>query len=420
MVWTGVSFAGSAFTLHRMHGHMRCAPNGVQPDCYKHGMQNDVVRSITQLSDAELVTRVKSLVSRERDATAHLVAHLAELDTRDVHLREGYSSLFVYCTDALGLSEGETGNRIEAARAARRFPVILDLLESGAVNLTAVRLLAPHLTVENHREVLASARGQKKAKVLEIVARLSPRPDAPASIRRLPTPIAHRQALFAEPAVQTAMADEPASTAPASLLMPPVAPAVARPAAVIPLSPDRYKFQLTIGGDTLEKLRLAKDMLSHAVPSGDDTAILDRALDALLEDLARHKFAHTTKPRWSRGPSDPSDISAEVQRIVWVRDRGRCTYVGPDGHRCNERRFVQFHHLVPRALHGEATANQITLRCRAHNDYDGRLWFGKRRRHDGAVGARAEHVPEHVEGRGGIPPKRDTCQPSSAPLLTTT
>jgi hypothetical protein len=72
-------------------------------------MQNDILTSLTRLSDAELVARVKSLVARERDATAHLVAHLAELDTRDVHLREGYESLYVYCRDALGLSEGEAG-----------------------------------------------------------------------------------------------------------------------------------------------------------------------------------------------------------------------------------------------------------------------------------------------------------------------
>ena len=49
-----------------------------------------------------------------------------------------------------------------------------------------------------------------------------------------------------------------------------------RSAEVTPLSPDRYKYQLTIGGSTLEKLRLAKDMLRHALPSGDDEAILDR------------------------------------------------------------------------------------------------------------------------------------------------
>src|SRR5206468_7617038 len=107
------------------------------------GMQNDILASLTRLSDDDLVARLKGLVAHDRDLTAQIVAHLAELDTRDVFLREGYGSLFVYCRDALGLSEWESYNRIEVARAARRFPVILDLLAEGSVNLTAVRLLAP-------------------------------------------------------------------------------------------------------------------------------------------------------------------------------------------------------------------------------------------------------------------------------------
>jgi len=349
-------------------------------------MQNDILISLTRLSDAELVARVKSLVARERDATAHLVAHLAELDTRDVHLREGYRSLYVYCRDALGLSEGEAYNRIEVARAARRFPVILEMLETGAVNLTAVRLLAPHLTAANHREVLESARGKKKAEIEEIVARLAPRPDVAASVRKLP-------ALHLE-ASSRAVAPVEASLMSGASALNPVAPApsetgrhaeplpVAR-AAVEPLSPDRYKLQLTIGGETLEKLRRAKDMLSHAIPSGDDAAVLDRALTLLLVDLARKKFADTPKPRRPRASNPRArETSAADKRVVWVRDLGRCTYVGPSGHRCNERRFVEFHHVDPYALGGETTVDNIQLRCRRHNDYEGRLYFGKRRRDD--------------------------------------
>jgi hypothetical protein len=154
-------------------------------------------------------------------------------------------------------------------------------------------------------------------------------------------------------------------------------------AAVTPLWPDRYKLQLTIGGDTLEKLRLAKDMLGHALPSGDDAAVLDRALTALLVDLARKKFADTPKPRPSRATNPRARaIPAAVKRAVWVRDLGRCAFIGTAGHRCNERRFVEFHHVDPHALGGEATVDNIALRCRRHNDYEGRLYFGKRRRED--------------------------------------
>ena len=217
-------------------------------------MQNDILTSLTRLSDAELVTRVKSLVARERDATAQLVAHLAELDTRDVYLREGYGSLHAYCCDALGLSDGEAYNRIEVARAARRFPVILDMLAAGTVTLTAVRLLAPRLTSANHRDVLASARSRKKSEIEEIVARLSPRPDVPASVRKLPAP--RLDAIVAgEAMASSSPAPDPATSDP--LAAPPCVVAAADPApasraAVRALASDRYKLTLTIGGDTLE------------------------------------------------------------------------------------------------------------------------------------------------------------------------
>jgi hypothetical protein len=146
-------------------------------------MQNDILAALTRLTDANLVAQVKGLIGRERDVTAEVVAHIAELDTRDVHLREGYRSLFVYCRDVLGLSDWEAYNRIEVARTVRRFPIILGMLSDGSVHLTAVRRLGPHLTPANHRDVLESARGKTKAEIEEIVARLSPRPDVPVSVR---------------------------------------------------------------------------------------------------------------------------------------------------------------------------------------------------------------------------------------------
>jgi 5-methylcytosine-specific restriction endonuclease McrA len=349
-------------------------------------MKTDILLSLRRLSDADLVAGVKSLVAREKDATAQIVAHLAELDTRDVHLREGYPSLFVYCRDALGLSEWEAYNRIEVARASRRFPEILDRLADGSIHFTAARLLAPHLTASNHRDVLESARGKRKVEVQEIVARLAPRPDVRTSIRRLPTAVpglAPAITTVIEPAASAPTAPGPAMPAGmAGPLIPSVdiaTPSVSRPP-VVPLSPGRYKLQLTIGGETLDKLRRAKDLLGHVLPSGDDAAVIDRALDVLLSELARTKLACTARPRPSRGrKAGARSPAAAVKRAVWQRDLRCCAYVGTNGHRCQERRFLEFHHVDPHALGGEASVDQIALRCRRHNDYEGRLYFGTRR-----------------------------------------
>ena len=306
---------------------------------------------------------------------AELVAHLAELGTRDVYLRAGHGSLFAYCREVLAFSDAEAYNRIEVARTARRFPAILEMLEEGSVNLTTVRLLAPHLTADNHRGVLESAHGKKKAIVEEIVARLAPHPDVAPSIRRLPPPRPWAARPVDAPPMGAGEPSLPVAQAPVSSLP---APTPGRaPVTIAPLSPDRYRVQITIGASTLEKLRLAKDLLRHAIPSGDDAAVFDRALTALLTDLVRKKFAATETPQPSRGTSPGSrHIPAEVKRAVYVRDLGRCVFVGTNGRRCGERGFVEFHHVHPYAAGGEATVANVQLRCRAHNAYEARAYFG--------------------------------------------
>jgi len=112
-------------------------------------MQDTPLAVAARLSDADLLRRVVVLAGLERETTVELVAHLAELDARRLYRGEGFGSLFSYCTGALRLAEHAAYNRIEAARASRRVPAILDLLADGTLNLSTVRLLAPHLRPDN-------------------------------------------------------------------------------------------------------------------------------------------------------------------------------------------------------------------------------------------------------------------------------
>ena len=84
-----------------------------------------MLSAFTNPSDTQLFEEVRTLSHRERQATARLIACLAEVDARRLYRGEGCSSLFTYCTQILHLSEHAAYMRIEAARAARRFPVIL-------------------------------------------------------------------------------------------------------------------------------------------------------------------------------------------------------------------------------------------------------------------------------------------------------
>lgn len=92
-------------------------------------MKTNSLVTASALSDQDLLARLEGLARNEREASAELVAHLAVLDVRPaLYAAEGYGSLFSYCTQALRLSEDAACNRIEAARACRRFPLILELL----------------------------------------------------------------------------------------------------------------------------------------------------------------------------------------------------------------------------------------------------------------------------------------------------
>lgn len=370
------------------------------------------------LSDVGLLSQVSLLARCERSTIADLVAHLAEFDSRRLYRGEGHSSLFTYCTAVLRFSEFGSYNRIEAARAARRFPVVLDLLADGSLNLATVRMLAPHLTAENFDAVVAEAKGKSKRAVEVIVARLAPRPDAPTIVRRLPAPapaaavprieptaaldggslppvcaqfVGTRSTETAEASAATAaasltagasttplaMADE-ASTGAGAVSPPLVLQQAPKRAVVEPLSAERFRIQFTIGTETYERLGRVQDLLRREIPDGDIATIFERALGVLLVDAERRKSAATPRPRAGRALKPGSrHIPAQVRREVWTRDDGQCAFVAPNGRRCEARAFLEFHHCRPWAVGGPSDLPNVSLRCRTHNLWEAETYFDR-------------------------------------------
>ncbi len=132
--------------------------------CVLYRDMNEVPLSHADLPDQDLIAETSRLAASEQQATSRLVSALAELDARRLYLGQGCSSMFAYCTRVLHLAEHAAYNRIEAARAARRFPQILMMLADGHIHLSAVRLLAPHLTDANYRDILGEASHKRRWK----------------------------------------------------------------------------------------------------------------------------------------------------------------------------------------------------------------------------------------------------------------
>jgi len=106
--------------------------------------------------------------------------------------------------------------------------------------------------------------------------------------------------------------------------------------------------------------------------------MLDRALDALIRQLEKRKFAATAMPRTRprRATAGGRYIPAHVKRAVAARDQGRCTFVSEAGRRCSATYRLEFDHVEPVARGGRATVDGIRLRCRAHNQYEAERMFG--------------------------------------------
>jgi len=166
---------------------------------------------------------------------------------------------------------------------------------------------------------------------------------------------------------------------------------------VKPLAPQRYAVQFTMSQEGRDKLRYAQELLGHGVASEDIAQVFERALDALIPQLEKRKFAATSRPRprSSEAPSNDNarQIPARVRREVWKRDKGQCTFVSESGHRCAERKGLQFDHDLEVARGGEASASNVRLLCHAHNRLEAERTFGPefmRHKRIAASEARAE------------------------------
>jgi hypothetical protein len=376
-----------------------------KPPCYVERMKTAVLRP-EMLSDDALLARVHELVARSRRVEAELVWHLAEVDARKLYLREACSSMHVYATSRLHLSDAEAFLRIRAARVSRRFPVVLRMLADGRIHLSAIAKLSPHLRDTDGEAVLARAVHRSKREIDLLVAELAPKPDAPPLMRRLPTgrsadTALGEKSLRPDAVIPSARSDAPDASARADTAGPCSAAAAetmgagsgveARAGSIAPLAvlagpgegsepTVRYKVQFTAGTELHDKIARAQALLRHQIPDGDLAAVVDRAMSLLVRELERARFAATDAPRKREHEADPAPssrrIPAPIRRAVWERDGGQCAFRDRHGRRCQARDRLEFHHRVPFAQGGDHSASNVSLRCSAHNAYQAELDYG--------------------------------------------
>ena len=318
--------------------------------------------ALSQVPDAVLLRDLASLVAQDHATTAALLAHLAEVEARQLHLAAAYPSLFAYCVAELRLSEDMACKRIRAARVARDFPVLFPAVAEGRLSLGAVLLLAPRLTAANVDELVAATSGRCRAEIEALLAERFPQADVTTRVEPVGPPptleIPNKGPVTGAKLSAPGRMNDGAT------------------ARVAPLAPERYSLQLTMPQELHDKLRHAQQLLGHVVRPGDVAAVLERALDVLIEKLEKRKCGAAARKGPRRASRSARHIPAHVREAVWARDGGRCTFVSEGGRRCESRVHIQFDHVVPVARGGEATVEGTRLLCAAHNQWEAERTFG--------------------------------------------
>ena len=344
-----------------------------------------LVEQLRTLSSAELVRQTDRLAEQEHLHAARLIAHLAQVSLRRLHLELGYRSLFEYCTRRLGLSEGCTALRIQVSRVCGRHPRILDALATQQISLTVAGKLAPHLDTGNCERLIAECSGMTRREVEEYLVHLAPRPAVLPGARRRP-------------------ASSPS-------------PAANKAGSIEPCQPGIYNLRFAADKAFMDKLERAAEVSGVGNARRDMARILERALEAYLEKNDPRKRQERREKRAAQralaevgaeakvGAEAEAKVGAEAEAETVtaeavacddahrtkarsraiptsVRDRlliragHRCEYRGSDGLRCSGRSRLEIDHIVPWGLGGTSREENLRVLCCAHNRLHADRCFG--------------------------------------------
>ena len=321
-------------------------------------MTND----LSKVSDQKLLENFSQVVSQEREAIAVVVAHLSEIDKRELYAKEGFSSLFSYCVKKFHYSEQAIYRRIQAARLSQEFPEILDLLETGAIHLTTMTLISPYVKEENKEILLQGVQRKSKQEIETFLASLFPMTRSiPDKIRRLPLP-------KRETPAQERVSTEPIASSNQN---------------------DSLAQNLSLfdqKGEVAQKGTIASDSSNGALEAKRKVRIefsADESVAIKIEKREKKGGASRKEEPTLRhnklGKIQTRYIPANIRFQVWKRDGGQCRYQEADGRRCQERGGLEIDHVFPWSLGGDSRLQNLRLLCRTHNGWRNRFSQGQRK-----------------------------------------
>jgi hypothetical protein len=284
------------------------------------------MNEISKLTDANLISEVKRLVNEERKVAADLLHYLCEVRRRRLFALYGFSSLFMFCVKYLGYTEAQTQRRLEAMKAMMEIPEIEDKIKVGALSLTAVAQAQSYfksqekenkpVSVEVKREILLTLENKSTRECERELIKLSGEKPLPKERIKL-------------------------------------------------LSGTHTQVTNNLPNALMEKLERIKSLLSHKNPHMTQAELLDEMSEIVLNKIDPQRTVSVAR---IVNPKKSKNLRRVTKREVKIRGEGKCSYISPiTGQKCEATHLLEVDHVIPRALGGEATPENLRLLCKSHN-----------------------------------------------------
>lgn len=339
---------------------------------------------------------------READrALQRLAARRAALDQEEaewlcramaveLHRHRGFASLAEYLERTLGYAPHTARDRVRVAEALSRLPATKAALGLGMLHWSAARELTRVATPETEQAWLDAVANRTVRQIEDAVRGrrpgdgpdTPPAPDAARQVVRIEVSPA-TQALMAatrramEVATGQALTDDEIQAALCRMYL---AGAAHVGEAAEPAGANQPPHQIAI--TTCPDCRRAWQDAAGRTVEIDATELEQASCDA----------THVGRVDGETPRVATRSIPPATRRAVLRRDRGRCAVPG-----CSNSRYVDVHHIVPRARGGDHAPELLVTLCTTHHRgvHDGRLWIEG----DAVRGLRFTHPDGRPYGR---------------------
>lgn len=301
--------------------------------------------NLKTLSNSELETQLRSLVTKERKLLHLILLHIREVDLRRLYLEKARSSLFEYLVKDMGYSSSAAQRRLEASRLLKDIPSLASKIEDGSVNLSQVGLLAQAIK-QKERESLQAVTITNKQDLLK--------------------KIEHKNSYETQKLLSIELDLE------------------LRP--LTKLTPQKnasVHLEITLSQKQYAKLQHCKDLTAHLLLQNKKGTALPEVIEILCDQFLQSKrFSKSKRALTAGNPAAEAAIpcvnnapprnagkslTPKMKREILNRNTG-CEFHDPiSGQKCQSHFALEIDHKIPRWAGGDHSKENLQVLCSSHN-----------------------------------------------------